>query len=201
MTNREASLQHDATDPLTERQQPLQTGPTTPKLPPSPLASWRTNCGSSLRLFLCGRIRTAQAETVFAACASTQCGGPTEKLVFMAYASLSGPNGATWAVKRGRAYFFARQAKVAAIAECTVRTVHKMTLRLLTAGRLRRVMSGRGTIPHAFQVVPGGWNSQAGSERGAGLNLVDRNVVPVNRAFTTPPRFFRKRGGGWLYKI
>ena len=123
-----------------------------------------------------------KSKPFFAACAATPCSGPTEKLVFLAYAALSGPTGATWAVKRGRVHFFARQTKVAAIAECTVRTVHKMTMRLLKAGRLRCVMSGRGRIPHAFVVVPGGWNSQFRPERGAGLNPVDRNVVPVNRA-------------------
>lgn len=132
--------------------------------------------------------RRDKPKPFFAACAATPCDSMAEKAVFMAYAALAGPTGATWDIKRNRVRFFSRQAKVATIAGCSVRTVYKMTLRLLQAGRLRCVLSGRGRIPHAFVVVPEGWNSQFRPERGADLNSVDRNVVPINRAFSSKRR-------------
>ena len=131
----------------------------------------------------------------FAACAATQCGGPTEKLVFLAYAAISGPTGATWAVKGKRVHFYGRQAKVATITGCAARTVYTMTLRLLQAGRLLRVLSGRGRIPHVFVVVPDGWYSQSRPARRSDLNPVDRQDDPINRAFVPPPIFPKMRGG------
>ena len=154
--------------------------PTTPKLPP--LAPGEL----AIRLRLVPPIVPVadgrKHKPFFAACAATPCSGPTEKLVFLAYAALAGPTGATWKVKGQRAHFYARQAKVATTAGCSVRTVYKMTMRLVQAGRLRRVQSGRGRIPHVFVVVPVGWDSQFRPERGADLNLVDRKDVPINRA-------------------
>ena len=165
-----ASLQHDATQASTAKLPPLAPGELATRLrlipPIVPVADGR------------------KTKPFFAACAATSCNSIAEKAVFMAYAALAGKTGATWKVKGERAHFYARQAKVATTAGCTARTVYKMTLRLMQAGRLLRVLSGRGRIPHVFVVVPDGWNSQSRPERRSDLNLVDRNDVPINRAFS-----------------
>ena len=124
----------------------------------------------------------------FAACAATPCDSMAEKAIFMAYVALAGPNGATWAIKRRRVYFFARQAKVAQIACCDLRTVKRMTLRLVKAGRLRRVQSGRGRLPHAMMVVPAGWNAASRGDSQSPLRIVEGTLSHHNRAFIPPPR-------------
>ena len=124
----------------------------------------------------------------FAACAATPCKSPTEKLVFMAYAALAGPTGATWKVKRNRVWFFARQAKVATISGCSVRTVHRMTLRLVNGGLLRRVQSGRGRIPHVFVVVPVGWNSQFRPDSVSDLNSRRPDTLSDQSSLSTKRR-------------
>ena len=165
------SLHHDATPALNPKLPPLAPGELATRLrlipPIVPVADGH---------------RKHKPKPFFAACAATACNSITEKAVFMAYAALAGPTGATWKVKGQRAHFYARQAKVATTAGCTARTVYTMSLRLLQAGRLRRVLSGRGRIPHVFVVVPDGWYSQSRPERRSDLNLVDRNHVPINRA-------------------
>ena len=162
------SLQHDATPALN------------PKLPPLAPGELATR----LRLVppIVPEPDGRKHKPFFAACAATPCNSIAEKAVFMAYAALAGPTGATWKVKGQRAHFYARQAKVATTAGCTARTVYTMSLRLLQAGRLLRVLSGRGRIPHVFVVVPDGWYSQSRPERRSDLNLVDRKDVPINRA-------------------
>ena len=163
--------------------------PTPPKLPPLAPGELATR----LRLIppivpVADGHRKHKPKPFFAACAATACNSITEKAVFMAYAALAGPTGATWKVKGQRAHFYARQAKVATTAGCTARTVYTMSLRLLQAGRLLRVLSGRGRIPHVFVVVPDGWYSQFRPEPRSDLNLVDRNHVPINRAFSSKRR-------------
>ena len=124
----------------------------------------------------------------FAACAATSCNGPTEKHVFMAYAALAGPTGATWKVKGQRAHFYARQTKVVEITGCSMRTVQRMTFRLLKSGRLRCVQSGRGRLPHAMMVVPEGWNSQSRGVTQSPLRSVEASHSRPNRAFSTKRR-------------
>ena len=102
----------------------------------------------------------------------------------MTYASLAGKTGQTWAIKRNRVWFFARQAKVVEITGYTLRTVQRMTLRLIKAGRLRCVQSGRGRLPHAIVVVPDGWNSQSRGDPVTPLRSVEASDDRINRAFT-----------------
>ena len=120
----------------------------------------------------------------FAACAATPCNGPTEKAVFMAYAALAGPTGATWAIKRNRVWFFARQEKVVEDTGWCMKTVQRMTFRLLKSGRLRCVQSGRGRLPHAMMVVPEGWDSQSRGDSQSPLRSVEATHSRHNRAFT-----------------
>ena len=171
-----------SSESLPQAEPQAEPEPTNPKLPP--LA--RGELATRLRLIppVVPVADGRKPKPFFAACAATPCNSIAEKAVFMAYAALSGKTGATWKVKGERAHFYARQAKVATTAGCTARTVYKMTLRLMQAGRLLRVLSGRGRIPHVFVVVPDGWYSQSRPEPRSDLNLVDRNHVPINRAFS-----------------
>ena len=130
----------------------------------------------------------------FAACAATPCDSMAEKAIFMAYGALAGPNGATWAIKRRRVWYFARQTAVAKIACCDLRTVKRMTTRLMKAGRLRRVQSGRGRLPHAIQVVPAGWNAASRGDSQSPLRTAEGTHSHHNRAFVPPP--IKREGGG-----
>ena len=136
----------------------------------------------------------------FAACAATSCESPAEKFVFLTYAALAGPTGATWAIKRGRVWFFARQTKVVEITGYTMRTVQRMTFRLLKAGRLRCVQSGRGRLPHAIMVVPDGWVSQSRGDPVTPLRSVEASQDQHNRAFVPPPDISKNEGGGGVQR-
>ena len=162
-----------------------RTQESTPKLPPLAPGELATR----LRLIppivpVADGHRTHKPKPFFAACAATPCNGPTEKYVFMAYAALAGPTGATWAIKRNRVWFFARQEKVVEIAGCCMKTVQRMTFRLVKSGRLRCVQSGRGRLPHAMMVVPEGWDSQSRGDTESPLRSVEATQSRHNRAFT-----------------
>ena len=177
-----ASLHQAATPPLNPQVYPLAPG----------------ELAHQLRLVppIVPREGGRKPKPFFAACSATVCGGKLEKLVFMTYASLAGPTGATWAIERGRVHFFARQEKVATNAECSIRTIVKITGRLLKSGQLRCVVTGRGIIPHAIVVVPGGWDSESRPAPRACPKSVDVHGVHVNRAFVPPPPDISKNEGG-----
>ena len=168
MTGSNASLHHEAREP---------SNPKLPPLAPGELAT-------RLRLIppIVPEPDGRKPKPFFAACAATSCKSPAEKFVFMAYAAVAGKTGATWAIKRNRVWFFARQAKVVEITGYTMRTVQRMTFRLLKSGRLRCVQSGRGRLPHAIMVVPDGWNSQSRGVTGSPLRSVEASDNRLNRA-------------------
>ena len=143
------------------------------------------------------------------------CGETREKFhgaeiaVFQAYASVAQANGATWRVIGKWTEFYARQTRIAALAECDLSTVKRETRALIQAGRLIRIQTARGRIPHAYQVVPEGLGTDRESgpltpARGATqaprrppgrtarqltvtpLNSVERSHRPPNRALAEP---------------
>ena len=177
------SLQ-DATDPSSPKFAPLAPGELAHQLllipPIVPVAD--------------AHRQPSKPKPFFAACAATPCDSMAEKAIFMAYGALAGPNGATWAIKRRRVWYFARQTAVAKIACCDLRTVKRMTNRLMKAGRLRRVQSGRGRLPHAIQVVPAGWNAASRGDSQSPLRTAEGTHSHHNRAFVPPP--INRRGGG-----
>ena len=149
------------------------------------------------------------ARPFFAACGETRCGSMARKAVFQAYASVAQANGATWRVNGKWTEFYARQTRIAALAECDLSTVKRETRALIQAGRLIRIQTARGRIPHAYQVVPEGWGPIARvapltPARGATqaprrppgrtarqltvtpLNSVERSHRPPNRALEEP---------------
>ena len=113
----------------------------------------------------------------FAACGDTRCGSLARKAVFMAYAGVAQPNGATWRVKGKWIEFYARQDRIATITECGERTVRRETMALVKAGRLVRVQTARGRIPHAYQVVPEGWGPASTVATLAPVNRSGRGVT------------------------
>ena len=63
----------------------------------------------------------------FAVCADTRCDSQVQKAVFMAYAAVAQPNGATWRVKGKQIEFYARQTRIMKISQCGERTVIRET--------------------------------------------------------------------------
>ena len=171
MQDSEASLHHDATVPLIQPQQGLPIALQLGLIPPiAPIE------------------RVGNPRPFFASCRDTQCGSLATKAVFLAYASVARPNGATWKVNGKRVHFYARQDRIATIAECDRRTVYRETQRLRSAGRLVRVKAGKGRLPHVYVVVPEGWASQTRGDTRSHLAAVDGTHDPINRAVQEPAR-------------